>query len=295
MAEQKYQTFSLHYDSSNPDSPLYQHSMSSGELAQIISSFGSLMRAVNKVVNGPDSEISVRVHAFEEGSFGIPFEILQSPEAMDVLKSLGIIITGGAISFAGVMSAIQKLKRRKITQIKYVQKNNEYVLHVENETIICTKTEKALLTNETVRKMLGKVFVEPLSEYKADSLSLSVELRGGDEVVESSSLDLTLEDVENFAAPETVLEEFSEDVDTETPVHFKSAFAEQDTDWEIDLFGKELKVKILDNTFLSMVNTGKVEISFGRPYKVKLRETITTKSGSKRTSKKYSIIKVLDN
>lgn len=293
MTAQLYQTLNLHYDSDNPESPLFNHSMSTSDLTQIIGSFTSLVKEVNKIINGADSEIAIQVHAFEEGSFGILFEVLQSPEALDVLRSLGIIVTGGGITFGGLMSAIQKLKRRKITEIKYREKEGDYVISVDGENIICSKTEKKLITSETVRKTLDNVFSEPLRDSRADNLSIQVGIHVDDKVLESSALVLTVADVEDFAAPEKVLEEVSVDKDTEVSIRFKSAFAEQAGDWSIDMFGKELKVTILDNNFLSAVNTGTHEISFGKLYKADLRETITTKIGSHRKSKKYSITKVI--
>lgn len=290
--------FSVFYDSEDPDSPLANHSIDVAHLSSALAGISGALREANRVINGEEHRLDIRISAggFEEGSFGIPIEILQDPLAIDVLKAIGISVSGGAIALGGALGAIQKLKGRRITKVQRVKKDGSYELLVNQEKIPCSQTEKRLVTNKTFRRHVEAIFSDPMEHTSADTVRLKVsssdQIQEDGQYLEQGSLELKRASAQNFAAPEELLLEEVEENDDVVTVQFKSAFANKAGGWSIEHIGKAMKVEILDKAFLAKLNSEDTEFSFGRKFEVTLRETSVTKGGSGRKSKSYSIIKV---
>jgi hypothetical protein len=281
--------FSVFYDSTDNDSALSQHSISVSQLSAALVGINGAIREANRIVNGEEEPIEVRIAAggFEEGSFGIPIEIIQDPAAIDVLRAIGITVFNSSIVLGGALGVIQKLKGRKVRKIERVKKESGYTLSVDGETIACSATEKRLVTSKAFRKHVDTIFSEPLENSTAEIVRLQMQEDG-----EKRSLDLNKAVAQEFAAPDDILQSETEHEDTFVTVRFKSAFAEKSGGWIIDMFGKDIKVEILDKAFLSKLNSEDAEFSFGRKFEVTLRETTTIKGGIGRRSKSYAILTV---
>lgn len=285
------QTISIFYDNSDPQSDLANHSMGLSELSSALQGLCGVISDANKIINGKESEIKVRIRAggFEKGSFGIPLEIIQSATDADVLRSIGLVTTGGSIILAGVLSKIQKFKGRSIRSIKRIAKNGTYQLKIDGEIIECSHVEKRLLTDKSFRKHVDMVFNQPMRGGAADTIRINL---NSDEEVATLPLELNKKEAQNLATSEDMYMTEVEEDDFDARVRFKSAYAEKSGGWIVDIHGKNRKVEILDQAFLSKLNSDSSNFSFGREFDVILRETTTTKAGSNRKSKSYSIVKV---
>lgn len=286
-------SFSVFYDSEDLDSPLAHHSIDVAHLSTALAGISGILREANQIVNGSESRLGIRISAggFEEGSFGIPIEILQDPLAIDILKAIGITVVNGAIILGGALGAIQKLKGRKINTVKRERKDGSYKLIVNDEVITCSQTEKKLVTNQKFRRHVEAVFSEPMEKTSADTIRLKIESEENGQH-EESSLELSRASAQKFAAPEDLLQEEVEERDDIITVQFKSAFANKAGGWAVEHLGKTMKVTILDNAFLSKLNREDATFSFGRKFEVTLRETSIKKGGIGRASNSYSIVKV---
>lgn len=287
-------SFSVFYDSTDEKSPLASHSIDVTDLSDALNGINGALREANRIVNGRDQPIGIRIIAgtkgsFEEGSFGIPLEIIQDPAAIDVLRAIGITVAGSSVLLGGALGVIEKLRGRRVRKIERVKKQGNYELLVDGEKITCSATEKRLVTSKAFRKHIDKIFSDPVENSSADTVRLQVQEYGDSE---SGSIELNKAKAQSFAAPDDIFMTETEHEDTLTTVKFKSAFAEKSGGWIVDMFGKDIKVEILDETFLSKLNSDNGEFSFGRRFEVTLRETVTTKGGTGWKSKSYSILSV---
>src|SRR5690606_3575981 len=110
----------LHYGSTNPENPLFNHQMDLSQLTPILNGMNMLLRDANKIFNDDQHEIKVRLGegAMKRGCLEIVFQLFQSPEALDVLRGIGITVVGGTVSLSGAMEAIRVLRGRKIKTVR---------------------------------------------------------------------------------------------------------------------------------------------------------------------------------
>ena len=288
-------SFDIYYDSTDPKSPLANHSIDVTKLSEALVGINGALQEANEVVNGAQHPLQIRIAAggFEKGSFGIPLELIQDPAAIDVLKAIGITVVSGSVVLGGALGVIQKLKGQKIHSVKRISSDEGYTIIVDDKEIVCSEVEKRLVTNKTFRKHVNTVFAAPMENSSTDIVRIKIQSLDGDSRQDDPApLELNKSDAQELSAPENLLDEQIEERDVRLTLQFKSAFSNKSRDWTVDMFGRDIKVDILDKTFLEELNQEDAEFNFGRKFDASIRETTTTKGGAGRKSKKYSILKI---
>ncbi|PHS66359.1 MAG: hypothetical protein COB09_02550 [Thalassobium sp.] len=283
---------SLHYSSDDPSNPLYHHQIDLEQLAPILSAVSKMFRDVNRISNDDDQDIKVRIGegGVKKGSIELLFTILQSPEAISVLKALGIMVTGGSISLGGVMEVIKKLRGRKIKAV--IQGDNPdsiTIQTVDGEELSCTQAQKRLITDKTFRKHLDQVFSEPFQSTNATKISFGVVDAKTDE---EATFDIKLHESDALSTPDEIFETNVVKTNHTVNVKFRSVSVKDSEDWVVEFSQKEHKVEILDKAFLTKLQDEETGFNFGRLYKSDVEKTVTTKPGHGRAKTEYKIKKV---
>lgn len=275
------------YDSETEDSPLHNHEIDVQALGQLLQGLGGMVTSANRVLND-DQEISVRVKAgFREGSFGIPIEVVQLATSVDVLKAIGLSASVGAFTLGGALQAIRQIGNRKIDTIESTDDGN--VIHVDQDMIECNDRVRELVTNKPFRTAVNKAFGDPANAMALSRVKISTQDDDGNDI----HLELGAEVVRSLVTTEEI---YSKQVETEVyeaPIRFLSAYAKKPGGWNIDLFGTQRVAEVLDEAFLSRLNSPYGSISFGRSYRATIQETRTSRRGG-RAKREFAIVRVVD-
>lgn len=284
----------LHYGSRDPENPLYHHQMDLSQLTPILNAMNKMLRDVNRIYND-EQEIKVRLGegAMKKGCLEIVFQVFQSPEAIDVLRAMGITVVSGSVVFEGAMAAIKKLKGKKIKTVRSVDGSNDVELEsVDGVKVNCTQSEKRLVTHPSFRRHVDQVFSAPFTTANADEISLGILEQSDSQPEEERLVTFSLDDSDAFASPDEVFDTEEKITVINANVKFKDASTKTAEGWAVEIGQKEHKVEILDKIFLTKLQDSTTGFNFGKAYKADLVKTETTKAGTGRSKTKYQIKKV---
>lgn len=279
--------FTIAYDSNNEDSPLNKNEIDIEDLAQSLSGIGSVLIAANKAINH-DQDMTVRVKSqFQPGSFGIPIELMQYVNSVDILPVIGFSSAAGHFALGGAMEVLRRLKGRKIDSLDPIDESKT-LIKVENESIESSPRVCELVVNPSFRNAINKAFVSPVEQGKASVIKIYIE------GFEDNPLHLKQEEIVSFKPSEEVYSKQVLTFDYTTTIQFLSAHAYASGSWMVEMYGAKKNVELLDKEFIARINSPNGNISFGKKYKVEVRETKTSRIGG-RANRTFEIIKVYDN
>ena len=282
------QSFTLFYDSKDKNSPLANHEMDLASLTEVLDGMKGMFETANYVINGSEEELDVRVKAgFEKGSFGIIFELFSSPEAIDILKFIGISSAGLFASSGMALEVIKELRGRSIDIVESGDDDKTVNIKVDGQVISCDRQAKKLVTNERFRNSVARVFTGAGRASGLDEIGLKFDKSEKRSVI-------SIDQAKDLRRPENLYKkEVSTEVIDEAKVKFLTAHADKQGGWRVEYLGQTIKVEILDAAFLQKLSLADNDFSFGKTFRVNIQKTTTSRVSSKRESKTYKIIKVL--
>lgn len=262
------------------------------ELAPALLAIGGLLEESNRVLNAGKATIAVKVKKFEDGSFGISFEVIQnySSQLIDLFSgkdctaalNLLQIIGFGGVGYKSLFYLIKKAKGRKPRQAKVLEDGNiEIDFGGEVEEI--SKPVFNLYIDLKVRKEVENT-IKPLSIEGIESFKVT----DNKTVIETVKKD----EVQYFNTPE-IEDEKIQERETIALYSIHSLSFKEDNKWRLSDGTSTFFVTIKDEEFLRKVNENLISFSKGDILELKLKViTWETKDGMKT---EYEAIKVLSH
>lgn len=257
----------------NYDGPaLEAGEMAVADLAPALIAFGKLFEEANRVINGEKSHISVRVKAFNEGSFEVYIHLVQGffAQACDLLSGNGAsalsnlwTFLGASTSIGGSLYGLLKFARgRKVKKAVVLRDGHVSLefpsdsLSMEGDTIIVPVQIAELYRDVRVRKAIAET-VKPLGRDGITDLSL----RPAGTTKDTAPVHVTKPELPAFAAPDG---DDYKIIDMESIAAFSIvnlSFSE-DGKWKLNDGQNVVWASIEDEEFLEAVD--KNEISFAK-------------------------------
>lgn len=256
---------------------LKSHRFNAKRLGEALLELHELIVDANKVINGPEAaEINVFTQAgFHQGSFGIELVVQHMPEALEVLKALGLVAA------PGVGSLLALLKRKGTGEIKEADiivddTTNTTKVSIDGEEVNTSVEAIELLNSRAVRRRANKI-VAPLEITGVDSFNVV------ESFTEDASKIIEVEKAqqENFTVPPSKKSTQIDDLNTTATIEFLASNKVKGTaGWRMVHLGVEVPVKISDEAFMESITKENAPSLYGVKFKVKLNtKTNKTESG----------------
>ncbi|KJF90055.1 hypothetical protein [Photobacterium leiognathi] len=275
------QVFKLSYDMEETAN----HTIDAETLGHSILSLSNAIKSSNRLINGEQSDLQVKVRAHQEGSFMVEFVTWLNTGGADVLQILGISTAVGVGCANTVLGAMEALKGRKI--VGSLKRDGKVILKTKDgEEHELEPNIAKILLNKDVRKDIETVFTTPIENK--DDAKLIIKNENDDEVIVVVS-----EDAAAFRKlPQKTLEQVEEETNQMT-IHFSQVNFESATGWKFKLPNGEIEsVRMNHEAFISRINQGYEEFSKTKPCLVMMKTVKTTKpDGSVNT--RYTIEEVI--
>jgi len=270
------------------------------DLAPTLLAMGKLIVAANSEINDDDTQIAVTVDATSKGSFEVILNLTQhipsnviemldlSVESRDRIATVRdiseLLFAVGGISYGvgySLLSILKALKGKKPDKIE--QKDSHVNIHTESSIIKAENLIMQLYYNQDVRQHASDL-VSSFSNSGIETLKIS----------RPSKEDLEIHRDERHyfdSEVETDEQESSEEAEFEAIVQIiKLSFKKHDN-WNVKMNGREMSVKIEDDTFLNQIARNSLSFTKGDQLHCRVRKTETSKSG--KIKGEHAIIKVI--
>lgn len=282
----KITSFKVFYDAD--DKELSKHAIDAETLGNSILSMANLISKADNLLNDGSKSVKVLVSApVEKGSVGIAYTVVQLlPDAIDVLKTIGIVGVVGTAFHASALSLIRHLGSKKVISVtRHTGKRKGIAtLEIDGEDIECSASVAALVTDPTIRDALIAVVQRPL-EGKDEPVFKIVDDKG------KEIMRLEGEETEEIKpVPRGTLLEKEVDV-KKVNVKFTQVNFHSEKGWRMEYKNEEHSVLLTDYGFLAKVRDAAGTITSEDLFSVSL-ETTRTKS-ARGATEKYVIKKVL--
>lgn len=278
--------FSIYYDDAD-DKNLKGHIIDAELLGQSIIATSTLLKKANCLINGSESKLSVKVTASKEGSFGVDFEIIDCIKyAVDILPIIGFSGIAGA-AVLGAKNAFQvanEIKNKAIIEIDYNTRDHTASIKLNNKTVECVDSVAKLVSDPDVRQAMKEIVRQPLEGLESPVFKV---INAEEEVVlqfdNEEPFDFTL------LGRGSLVEKESETIHTD--IHFTRVNFSGESGWRILYKNEDVATKLIDETFMQLVNESKEKFSKDDLFKVKLKITYT--KSARTESRKFVIEQVL--
>lgn len=278
--------FKLSYQLSSTE----DHTIDADLLGQSLINMAGMLKEADKIINGEDSNISVEVRAHEEGSFMVDMVTWLNEGGIDILKTLGITVTGGVVTAATFFQAIKAMRGRNIT-VKARTEEGKWSLTLDDgEQIECTEEMEKLLSNYSFRKKVDEVINKPTNGEEAATISF---IEVDDETGEETTTEvIKQEEAEFFKAPPRKIFALETIEEKDIEVRFTVLSLEKQTGWRVRLpDDTEVPVKITDEGFLERANQREGAVIKGDLFVVRMKTIIKNIDGKDNTTRE--IIRVI--
>ncbi len=283
MAEAAKEKFSISYDAESGD--YKNHEIDALTLSRSIQGVYDMVAEANALINkGAEVDLKVTAPA-KEGSLIVEYLLLATtPQALAVLKYLGLTAPGAAIVGGSLIEVVRKLKNRRVVNVVIEGDSETAKIEVDGEVIECDKFVAKLAVDKKVRSALHSVVQAPVAGR--DGATFKV-LDGQDNAV----LEIEQEAANNYSPlPPKSLE--SEEVRKETKTaYFVQVNFESNNGWRVKLAdGTEHAVTLSDESFMDKVNQNQQSFSKEDLFEV----VIETKSIHRQTrsTHNYTVLEV---
>jgi hypothetical protein len=282
------------------DGPALESSeMDVRQLAPALHAVGDVLDAANKVLNGSEVKLSVKVKgSFKSGCFGIDFSLTQGlwTDFVGLFSSKEITAISSAVSIlafigftakdsvCGLIKVIAWLRNRKISKVIELD-GGKVEIYVDDEHITTEKAVLKLLEDYSVRKSLSAVIYDPLENEGIDKFAAGTE-SGGLVVIDKSNYIY-------FASP-AIQDQLIHETVYETILQVSSISFNEDNKWRLSEGTGSFHAEIADADFMAKVQ--KNEVAFAKDdlltVRMRRRQWITEKGTVK---PEYIVEKVLDH
>lgn len=277
-------SFKVFYDAQ--DDELANHSIDAEVLGNSILSMTDLIKKADELLNQGNKTFKILVNSpAVPGSLGIDYTVIQLlPMAVDVLKTIGIVGTVGAVAYPSAITLIRQLGTKKVIAITRKADSDVAILELEDEKIECSASVAALVTEPSIREALIDVVQSPLEGKQNPVFKIVGE--DGDVLLQLDG------DETNEIKPIPRGTLLTKDVNTsEVNVKFTQVNFHNEKGWRMLYDNEEHSVLLTDYEFLAKVRHAEGTITAEDLFSVTL-ETTKTRS-AKTSSVKYVIKKVI--
>tara|TARA_R110002012_G_scaffold317836_1_gene534972 strand:+ start:376 stop:1293 length:918 start_codon:yes stop_codon:yes gene_type:complete len=266
------------------------HEMDAEQVANAIKGMAVSIKHADKLLNGDDSTLEVKVVAFQDGCFGTVLDIIQTTAPVkNSLVTLGLLAAVPATQGTkeGVLKYLNIFKGRKTKKEKKTKNKVKFTLQ-DDDTVEVDKDIALLLTDKTIRKNLANVFHAPLTHTGVDSVTVGLTVAGQNAAAAIPQVIVTQLEHSAYKAPAKInvvtkeIDEIFKDVYfTKINFNSKNGWAAKFPD------GSTHNVRMDDAVFLSRAKQNEEKFSSDMLFVVKFEYTSSTSLGV--SSDKYVV------
>lgn len=254
MVEAVKEKFSISYDAESGD--YHNHEIDAQILSRSIQGVYDMVAEANALMN-KGAEVKLKVTApAKEGSVIIDYILLAStPQALAVLKYLGLTAASSAIAGGALLEVVKKLKNRRIANIVIEGESDVAKIEVDGEVIECNKFVAQLAVDRKVRSAVHSVVQAPIAGREGAIFKVLDEK-------DNPVVEIDEEEANDYSPlPSKSLEQ--EKVTTDkTTAYFVQVNFESNNGWRVKLAdGTEHAVTLADEIFMDKVNQSKQSFS----------------------------------
>jgi nitrogen regulatory protein PII len=255
------------------------HEMDAEQVANAIKGMAVSVKHADKLLNGEDSHVEVKVVAFQDGCFGTVLDIIQtSVPAKNALVLLGLLASVPAAQGTkeGVLKYINMFKNRKPKE--EVKTNDTVKFTLQDDAVIEVNNDIALLlTDKIIRKNLADIFHDPLTHSGVDSVTVGLTVEGKNAAEAIPQAVVTQEEHTSFKAHNKINVVTKEVKDVVKNVYFTKINFNNKNGWAAKFpDGNTLNVRMDDKLFLSRAKQNGEKFSSDMLFVVKFEHTKTT-------------------
>lgn len=285
MVKRQLGRFSVYYDTEETE----DHSMDARDLILGIEGLADAITQADKLLNGEESSIEIKVNAPSPGSLGLPVEVLHYlSDSKNVLEIIGFI--GAASGSTGcVFGILDFLKGRKISAVADFSDGRKKITTTfkgKEEEIVVHDDYAKLVVDREFRSSIHKALVSPV----VSATNAKVHIKSFD----GNSTKRTI-DNENFNSLRKLQSKTCTEESEETKIiniRFIDINFDKTTGWEIEHLQEPLTVSIDDAAFIRRIRSNQDNFARGDLFEVQLK-TIETIYPNDVKKYKYIITKVI--
>lgn len=283
MAETAKEKFSISYDADSGD--YKNHEIDALTLSRSIQGMYDMVAEASALIN-KGAEVSLKVTApAKEGSVIVEYLLLATnPQALAVLKYLGLTAASSAVLGGSLIEVVKKLKNRRVVNVVIEGDADTAKIEVDGEVIECDKFVAKLAVDKKVRSALHSVVQAPVAGRDGAKFKVL-------DAQENPVLEIEQEVANNYSPlPPKSLE--SEELRKETKTaYFVQVNFESNNGWRVKLAdGTEHAVTLADENFMDKVNQNQQSFSKDDLFEI----VIETKSVFRQTrsTHNYTVLEV---